>query len=51
MIPSVIGIIVATVGLACVYLGIHGAPFLTVYPKAHFDPAYTGVRGTSGNVQ
>ena len=51
MIPSVVGIIVTTISLAMLYLGIHGAPFLVVYPKGHFDPTYVGPTTGGSNGQ
>lgn len=45
MMPSVIGILVFFAGITLMYLGMHGAAFLPVYPKSHFDPAYVAPNG------
>lgn len=42
MIPSVLGILVLFAGIGLVYLGVHGAPWLRVYP------AQPGARASGG---
>ena len=43
MIPSVIGLLVLALGLMLIYVGVHGAGFLAVWPRSVYGgtPGHT----------
>lgn len=47
MIPSFLGLLVMGLGVACVYIGIHGAGLLDVQPSGLYN-AYAGEPSTTG---